>query len=574
MDALALAAIVAVAALALRQSWGKWLHPIIDAGRDLYVPEQILLGEKLYRDVLYFYPPLTPYLLAAITAVTGSSLAIYAVVGIAISAVACGALYAAARAGSGRSAAFSVALLFVSASLAGATAYGSNFVFPYAHAAILAMTLFIIFEAMVLRIFAEGASAGRTAVAIGAAVLCAWCKIEFAIFVAVSIVAFALLAAATRRVAPGKALVAAGVAFGILTASFAAVWRYFDDAPPGHHWLFDNTLPAALLSGDVARHFYSSVTGIDHWASNLTVAAVGLALIVAHAMLVRSLDRNATPGERPVVTVALLVGLALVVYVLGNDRFFRAWTLIQIGLLPGAVRAVIRVVRSPEHQGKWEELRLPLLLWFSLCGTSRIYLNLAPSWYGFFLILPVWLLIADVLFRELPARGLHSRKGALLWLPLLIVIAGRNLTEQRETYAKKSFAIETPRGTFYDANPYRAQVLSEFFAYTREHRLAGFVVIPEGLALNYAASIPNPTSWHTFTPAELPTITQERAAIAEFERARPQHVAVASRDASDFGFRGFGIDYGIALDGYLRTNYVLERQWRTEGFSLFLLRRR
>jgi len=123
-DALALAVIFGVGALALRQSWGKWLHPIIDAGRDLYVPEQILHGEKLYRDVLYFYPPLTPYLLAAITALTGSSLAIYAIIGIAIAAVACGALYAAARAGSGRSAAFSVALLFISASLTGATAYG------------------------------------------------------------------------------------------------------------------------------------------------------------------------------------------------------------------------------------------------------------------------------------------------------------------------------------------------------------------------------------------------------------------------------------------------------------------
>ena len=67
--------VLAAGVVAAAQSWNRWLDPIIDTGRDLYIPEQLMQGAKLYRDIRYQYPPLAPYLLAAITRVTGSSLA-------------------------------------------------------------------------------------------------------------------------------------------------------------------------------------------------------------------------------------------------------------------------------------------------------------------------------------------------------------------------------------------------------------------------------------------------------------------------------------------------------------------
>jgi len=41
------AIVVVIAAVALLQSWQRWLHPIIDTGRDLYIPEQLARGAKL-----------------------------------------------------------------------------------------------------------------------------------------------------------------------------------------------------------------------------------------------------------------------------------------------------------------------------------------------------------------------------------------------------------------------------------------------------------------------------------------------------------------------------------------------
>jgi len=65
-EGLLVVVLAVVAVVALAQSWNGWLDPIIDTGRDLYVSEQLAHGAKLYRDLRYQYPPLAPYLLAAV----------------------------------------------------------------------------------------------------------------------------------------------------------------------------------------------------------------------------------------------------------------------------------------------------------------------------------------------------------------------------------------------------------------------------------------------------------------------------------------------------------------------------
>ena len=81
-DLLWIGLIIVAASWTFFQSYQKWLDPIIDVGRDLYIPGELPNGEKLYRDILYIYPPLTPYLLSSITWMFGSRLPVYIVLGV------------------------------------------------------------------------------------------------------------------------------------------------------------------------------------------------------------------------------------------------------------------------------------------------------------------------------------------------------------------------------------------------------------------------------------------------------------------------------------------------------------
>jgi hypothetical protein len=130
-EAWGIAACGAAGALSVALSWNRWLDPIIDAGRDLYVPLRLAEGAHLYRDIAYNYPPLTPYALAALVRIFGSSFALYVAVGFVIAAVTAGAIYVVARGLWGFEGAFAATLMFVTICVAGRPNF--NFFFPYAH---------------------------------------------------------------------------------------------------------------------------------------------------------------------------------------------------------------------------------------------------------------------------------------------------------------------------------------------------------------------------------------------------------------------------------------------------------
>ncbi|MGZ8829840.1 MAG: hypothetical protein ACXW2Q_05630, partial [Thermoanaerobaculia bacterium] len=192
-DAAWIVAVLAVAAFMLFRANGRALDPIIDTGRDLYIPEQIREGVKLYRDILYYYPPLTPYLLALITAVTGSSLAAYTGIGAAIALATAAAIYAICRVVASPAAAGSAALLFVGCSIYSISGRTSNYLFPYAHAATLAMLFLLAGAAFLLAWAYAGRRARWLAPALLFLLAASWTKLEYVVFAGLLLIVVAVV---------------------------------------------------------------------------------------------------------------------------------------------------------------------------------------------------------------------------------------------------------------------------------------------------------------------------------------------------------------------------------------------
>jgi hypothetical protein len=400
--------LILIAIVALAQSWRRWLDPIIDTGRDLYIPEQLLSGAKLYGDIRYQYPPLAPYLLAAITAVIGHSLAAYIAIGIAQSAVVAAALWLALRRAAGEVAAFAATLMFVALSFCGASTWGANFIFPYAYASTIGMALIVV--ALAAFIYA------RNALALVCLLAASWCKVEYAV---AAMVIVAVLAIA-RRISWRQ--------LGAFAAAAAVTAAYF-------FAIRDNIFAASLTKGPIAARFYSFVSGRADWKSSVAQALLGVAIIAAIALLLRLPQRWWT------------IALVLVLCVAGaSHSFIRAWGFLQWAALAYAF--------ARDRNG-------PLLLFaaFSAATTLRIPLAVSPVWYGFVLVVPTYALIAYVC-------------RSVWWMPLIALLCGRDLVEQHQRYAVKQFPIVSARGTFYDWNPDRARILNEFIAHVRGGTLA------------------------------------------------------------------------------------------------------
>ena len=544
-DAAWIVAVLAVAAFMLFRANARALDPIIDTGRDLYIPEQIREGVKLYRDILYYYPPLTPYLLALITAVTGSSLAAYTGIGAAIALATAAAIYAICRVVASPAAAGSAALLFAGCSIYSISGRTSNYLFPYAHAATLAM-LFLLAGAAFLLAWAYADRRARW-LAPGLLFLLAasWTKLEYVVFAGLLLIVVAVVHRMSIR------WLAAYVAAGI--ASVIAVDRFFSDAPQGHHWLFDNVMASALLKGASARHFYRQVSGFDAIGPNLFAAFAGALAIGGIVVAIRISDRWQWRGAS-IVTAIVMTAIAI----LAGTIFFRGWAIAQLILLPFALRRP----REP----------LLILLTLSLCASSRVFLRMTPEWYGFVFLVPAYILIAYTLIEWLPLRGLYSQRAARLAVVPLVVIAVQLVIAENWLLARRTFPVRSERGVFYDANGGRAAILDAFIERMRVIHPRSLVVVPEGLTLNYLTRIRTPLSFHTFTPVEAAGPEIEAQIIEDLTAHPPEYIAVVSRAVTDFGYRGFGLDYDRKLAAVINQRYTVYERWRLPSFELILLR--
>lgn len=531
LDALLIAAL---GAIALGQSWNRWLHPIIDAGRDLYIPERLANhGLILYRDILYFYPPVTPYLLAGVVKVLGSSLLVYTWLGIGVAAATATLLYLVADRAGNRAAGLSAACLFVSCCIAGPTSWGCNYIFPYAHAATFAMLLFL-GELLALLHYATARSRWALALAMSCGIVASWTKVEFAAFAAVLFAAGVLLQRAPRRWLAAYAGAGAG--------SLALVAIAFR----GTDWLGGNVLPAVLLESPRLRLFYRVVAGTDDLLRLAAISALGALGYAAVALLLRRKLRVAAA--------------ALMVLIAYTSLFFTAWSVLFLAAAAFA----------------WRRRHEPVVLVAiaALLPATRVFLHLEPRWYGFVFTVPLLALITSAVFETLPRAGLYDRRAALVWLVAVGVACGVSIGRGHQHFARFTHALVTPRGTLLDDDAERARILSDAGRALAQNHVQSLVVIPEGLALNYLYEIPTPLRYQTFTPVEIDDPRAETAIVKEFEARKPRFVAIVRRDTVEFGGGEFGTGYARAVGALLRRDYEPRAAWPGSTFDMVVLERR
>jgi hypothetical protein len=538
------------ATVALVQSWNRWLEPVIDLGRDLYIPGELLRGSQLYSDILYYYPPTAPYLLAAITAVIGRSLPAYTFIGIMTAAICGAALYLVARAAAGVPAAGAILLTFASLNVAAGTTWGANFIYPYAHAATFGMTFLLLGVSFLYRHLFHGRSVAAGWAAVAFLLLAGITKIEWT----AGTIALMAMAVIVYRL---QLRYVAGFTGGLL-AALLVFQLHFSDRRPGHHWLMENVLASSLLQGESARHFYGQVSGLGSLQENLTRTLTGLVLIAFVVLLLAAIDRAAAGGRR---LLAFAAGATLLVVfgVASPELFFVGWAPVMILLVPLALL-------------EWRSSPLLFFLSFALLAAARIILFLGPWWYGFVLTLPLYLLIGYVLFRLLPERRVYSHGAARLWLLFFLIVAARGLSDARERYAEKSWPVETAHGRFHET-PHRGAALTGLLRWMEQQPPdTTLVVMPEGLALNYFTGRPNPLSFHTFTPVEIADPVIEQRIVAELSERRPDLIVLVPRDVTEFGYRGLGVDYGLEIRRLIEQEYVPAGRAGGESYPVTVFR--
>jgi hypothetical protein len=558
-------------------SRGQWSDPLIDSGREWIVPDALSRGELLYRDVAYWFGPLTPYLHAAFFVLFGSSFTTLAAAGCLGAAAALAALFLALRRVAGETSG-SQAMLWT------ALAIPALVFMPNAGGAILGMGFRIWHAAtfgLLAIVVASGVPNARRFLGAGAlAALAGLCRTEWGL---AALSAVALVLVRGGRLRGGAALRALAILTAGFLLVFAGVWSVFL-ARVGWAGLADQ--PVFLLNIPEETRGHVGLAGLRAWRTGvwnlLYSAAVWAGIVVAIGIV--ALGRGETPAQRAAYRRRVLgLAAALVVAALcaamgavPGPVLFGAAPLVCLAALVAGWRG------SAGSSGAASSAALAGFGWMGLLASHRrvFFLDDAPYVAPplLFAFVCAGALLARAAAREAsPASRARLSAAFVVSVGALVVLAfaGRIVG-----YASDSAGRVAIRGTggMLSARPELARRIEDVAAAVRRDAPpgAGLAVFPEGELLNFLSGRPNPLRHKLYLPGYL-TEANEHAVIEELERTRPAIVRWL-RPTGEYARGLFGSDYGRGVAAWIDANGVAtanvdERAGAHPELALFLPRR-
>ncbi len=600
-------------------SWRKWPDILIDFGRELYVPWQLASGKVLYRDIAYFNGPFSPYFDAFIFHGFGPSFINLVIANLLISALLTIAVYMFFKRCCDRYTAIFCCTVFVTIFVfSHIMPVGNyNWICPYSHD----LTHGITFSMLMLLMLQNCLFRIRPTLLVLAGIFLGFTlltKMEVSLAAVVSAFLGNSLIIWIHKLRFGRAAALVSIFFIGTLLPIAACFIFL-----GSHMRNDEILQSLSLSwravylGPVTQNkFYLERLGLDAPLRNIILMGLGMLSLFLFACASGLLDFSrlslvrrraifiSISGALFIVALFLkfcpwfILGrsappvdvLRWVIYTLSANWVIIGRALPVITLILGVVLIVLLV------KGKNEPVVLPklaaLVIWaaFAFLLLGKILLNSRVYDYGFGLAMPAtalvvagFLWVLPSVLKKIGATGLTFRKIAVAGIILDIVLA---LIVSNRYYSFKYFNIGCGGdqiicyGNRIGLTP-GGQTIRELLDQIEYlvPKQGNFVVLPEGIMLNYLSRRPNPTRYTVFAPPEV-IMYGESNILRSLSDTLPDFIINIPRDMSEYGvgFLGESSNYGRSIMDWISEKY--EKIWQepdylqaNDRFKISILRR-
>lgn len=564
--------VIAVTATAmLRWTWLKWTDPIIDFGREAYVPWQLLGGRVLYRDIAYHNGPFSPYLNLVWFKLFGVSLHTLFFCNLVVAVATAGLLFVMVRrmadAFTATAATLAFVLLFAFQILTGTGNY--NWIAPYSHE----MTHGIAMSLLAIHFCGRACGGGRpiwsgaSGVMLGLVFLT-----KGEVFAAATVAVVAQAVAARCSSADAGAVPwsrvgwwAAGlVAPPVIALAALLLAMPMADALQG----VIGTWAYVFMASNTEQKFFLTLSGMDAPGRNVRIMAWWSVVYFMVLFTCFQLDRWAGRG-RIRFAFAAVVSMLLLLFLTWLPRV-PAWQELFAGLpvllAMACLHMLLVIVRKRRRRqaAVWAVHGVGMLV-FAAALLLKMLLRVRLHHYGFGLAMPAVAMFIVVTVAWLPqlarntgGSGLIMRSAACaVWMAIGITF----LSFQTLPVGQMTHVVGAGADQFY-ANRLGLDIeraRQELSAATEPGQT--LVTMPDCEMLNFLTRRTNPTRFGNFVPHQL-QIFGESAMIEEFERVPPDFVALVHRDTTEYGPQFFGADYAQKLHAHIMEHYL---PWKLIG---------
>lgn len=578
---LAWAVLAAVGFLGVAIGWDRGPDPLIDFGRELYVPWRLVEGDMLHRDIAWFNGPLGPWLIEGWMRVFGVSLDALQALNAVIIAAAATLLALIVRRIAGDVGAWMGSFVFLAVFAVAQQETIGNYLFlaPYSHGITFGFVAGLAsLWALTSAAEAPAEQRARWLAAAGAFTGLAFLS-KAEIFLGTSIGAGAALFALIEGLrGPKKRAAAAGFfALGFAVPLLAAGVRFarqigIDETPLA----LAGTWPYAFNGEISSMPFYRKMRGTDDLGASLRrigITTAGIAAFLSTLFLIAG--QIGARWKRPPAAAAAAFGLALMLTGLAFLKAQIAWMLLPLTIL-APLLAAGAFVRWRRARGEGEAAAHVAALGFCFFAAGLLpkvlFAPLARQ-YGFVLSVPGCLLAAVLLVVWIPdwlerrrKRSAVENPSPMLWAQraaaaaAVLAFAGMNVHATRNQFKKKTVELGAGSDRIWSGR-WRGEKLRHAFEDLQERLQPGdeLLVLPEGIILNYLLRAKTPTRLVNFMAPELAMFEEAEIVVALGARP-PAAVVLVHRPTDDYGFPFFGQGYGESILHWVESRYRVDRQ--------------
>jgi len=534
------------------KTWAHWGDLRIDTGRELYIPQAILAGKELYRDLIYPYGPLAPYLNAAIVYLFGTHLHVLYIWGIALVVVSALLIYFIAREYLSRlgSLVISVAYLLL------AFQPGLfNLVLPYSYAASYGSLFSLLFFYSLLRhlnterntfLRWAGILAGLatvTKIEFGAA--CFLTLGLYLLFQVRHLVISRFIYQCLEATMPGLIMAAAGYGWFIRKTTLA-------------NWLHDNWAGTQI-----------SLYWLERQGFRFSIREIGVLTLISFVCLLfwyliaRAGARLSFVPERRR-NVLGLFGVVVAFVVIGWKNFgIVAVHLLRLAVFPvsmyfaGIVLIVVSIYRWKRDGHSKLTIKILTLAVFSVLLNWRVAFHVMPGrysiYYGSLLFLCFVLVLCDFVSQLFRNSSSNARDAGLKFMLSTELVLLLFCLYPRQLFVSK---LITAHGSI-GARQSEATLYPEIIGFMKGAKEQGkeMVIVPEETSLYYFADTLCPTRWYVTLPAIFRDEDQENEYIGQLEQHKVEYILMTNRNTKEYGLARFGIDYNQKIYAWIETNY-------------------
>lgn len=561
--------LVVIGSYMLHLSWFKWPDLLIDYGRELYVPWQITQGKVLYVDINHLYGPLAHYFNALLFQIFGTGLSTLAYFNIVITILITAMIYTLIKSSFGdwiaTTAGVCFLVIFACSQYVGISNY--NFVCPYSHEITYGIFLFFLALTLFRKYLAHQKIIYAALIGLITGLIFLT-KVEVFIAGLISLLAGLMFIFRQSKPLHFKKHLFHFTFFALLPV--IAFFIYFSLHMPLVEAF--NAIIASyknIFIGELTNNiYYLRMSGLNNPAQNITLMLIKtfnyLLFFIFTGLIAYLFNRFSKKhfgyGVVVILSALIILFLFFLFFPISWLDIARPYPVFAVCLLGYLIINLIHKREDKFFIAKY--LPFASLVLFSLLLLVKIILHVRFYHYGFALAMPATLAMLVLFLYYIPLffsrwgskTVVASFAGLFIILTLLFYL---NFT--KNVYDMKNYPIAEGRDRFltYDEKFFNyGPVLTKTLELVDQSMSLQdtFIVMPDGIMLNYLSRRNSPSRYFEFTPNFIEA-TGEARIINDISRNRPSFIILTKKDTSEHGAKYFGADYARNIYSWITDNY-------------------